>query len=556
MKIKLLNILFTLLLLVAMGNRIHSQSLLAVHPSSLNFGTQQTSKTDSLALWLVNKSTSAIHVTDIYSFHPQFFLRDTNFTIAPSESVKTFVYFFAKDNLTFNSIVLIENNGGRGAVGVRCSATAEYPDTMYAFTQNLLDEPLKTELHNFVKNHNSFSYSTARYKMFETVDDYNNDDSIECVYTGRKVYAPTRSDAQNQGFNTEHTWPQSFFNSATPMVSDVYHLYPTDDGANNVRSNYPFGIPTSNITWQQGGSKLGKNSQNQTVFEPRDIHKGNVARSLLYFIVRYDTNYGGFLDNVQEFWLRRWNASDAVNAHERTRNNRIASFQLKRNPFIDQPEFVDRISKFSGTAVTTAVPEISVAEKSVNFGTVNVGDTSHWALIIVNSGNDILNISSLQFATTFFSYEGNISSVAHENYAVLPLRFIPTTPNQLYEDTLTIMSNDNDESEVKVFVAGNTSPNSALNENNAPLQFSLSQNYPNPFNPQTTIGFSLSAVSHVTLNIYNLLGQKITTLINNEHKVAGNYRIAFDAKELPSGIYLYKLTAGKNTEVKKMVLMK
>jgi hypothetical protein len=95
-----------------------------------------------------------------------------------------------------------------------------------------------------------------------------------------------------------------------------------------------------------------------------------------------------------------------------------------------------------------------------------------------------------------------------------------------------------------------------LNENNAPLQFSLLQNYPNPFNPQTTIGFSLSAISNVTLNIYNLLGQKITTLINNEQKVAGNYTIAFDAKELPSDIYLYKFTAGKYTEVKKMVLMK
>ena len=556
MNINYLKILLTLCLLFSALSKTYSQSLLEAHPSSLNFGTKQTSKTDSLAVWLVNTSANEIHVTDINSSHPQFTVRDTNFTLAPSESVKTYVFFYAKDNLSFHSVVLIENNGGRGDIGVRCSATAFYADTMYAFTQNLRDEPLKTALYNFSKNHTAFSYNAARDKMFATVDDYNNDDSIECVYTGRKVYAPTRNDAQNQGFNTEHTWPQSFFNSATPMVSDVYHLYPTDDNANNVRSNYPFGVPTSNITWQQGGSKLGKNSQNQTVFEPRDVHKGNVVRSILYFVVRYDSNYGWFLDNLQEFWFRKWNTSDAVDAHERTRNNRIAAFQLKRNPFIDHPEFIDRISKFTGTATTSTAPEVSVSEQSINFGTVNVGDTSHWALVIVNSGNAVLQIASLQFTSSYFSYEGTITSVPAENYAILPLRFIPTMPNQLYEDTLTLMSNDNDESEIKVFVAGNTNPVSVSSEMNAPLHFSLAQNYPNPFNPMTAISIQLSAVSAVSLKVYDVLGREVATLINNERKVAGNYSVEFDAKDLPSGIYLYTLTAGSYMEVKKMFLMK
>lgn len=76
--------------------------------------------------------------------------------------------------------------------------------------------------------------------MFETIDDYGGD-TIECVYTGRKIRATNRTEAQNQNFNTEHTWPQSFFNELEPMRSDLYHLYPTDETANNVRSNFDFG---------------------------------------------------------------------------------------------------------------------------------------------------------------------------------------------------------------------------------------------------------------------------------------------------------------------------
>ena len=90
---------------------------------------------------------------------------------------------------------------------------------------------------------------------------------------------------------------------------------------------------------------------------------------------------------------------------------------------------------------------------------------------------------------------------------------------------------------------------------NIPLEFKLSQNYPNPFNPTTNINFSLPERSFVELKIYNILGIEISTIVNKELQ-AGNYNFPFDAENLTSGIYFYKLNAGKFSVTKKMTLIK
>lgn len=87
------------------------------------------------------------------------------------------------------------------------------------------------------------------------------------------------------------------------------------------------------------------------------------------------------------------------------------------------------------------------------------------------------------------------------------------------------------------------------------LSFKLEQNYPNPFNPTTSINYSVPEKSFISISIYNLLGQKVKTLINEE-KQAGSYSIEFNAENLPSGVYLYKLNTDKFSEIKKMILLK
>jgi hypothetical protein len=88
-----------------------------------------------------------------------------------------------------------------------------------------------------------------------------------------------------------------------------------------------------------------------------------------------------------------------------------------------------------------------------------------------------------------------------------------------------------------------------------PENYKLSQNYPNPFNPTTVIEFSLPKSGVATLEVFNILGQKIATLVN-EKLSAGNYRFDFNAKNIPSGVYLYKLNVNNFTAIRKMMLLK
>jgi hypothetical protein len=96
-----------------------------------------------------------------------------------------------------------------------------------------------------------------------------------------------------------------------------------------------------------------------------------------------------------------------------------------------------------------------------------------------------------------------------------------------------------------------------------PAQFRLEQNYPNPFNPSTTIeytvggvGIQASGVSLVRLSVYDVLGRQVAVLVDGA-QAAGNYRVTFDASGLPSGVYLYRLSAGSATvQTKTMTIMK
>jgi len=88
-----------------------------------------------------------------------------------------------------------------------------------------------------------------------------------------------------------------------------------------------------------------------------------------------------------------------------------------------------------------------------------------------------------------------------------------------------------------------------------PLTFQLKQNYPNPFNPSTKINYQISQNDFVSLKVYNILGNEVTTLVN-ENKPAGSYEVNFDASLLSSGTYFYKLQAGSFVETKKMILLK
>ena len=133
-----------------------------------------------------------------------------------------------------------------------------------------------------------------------------------------------------------------------------------------------------------------------------------------------------------------------------------------------------------------------------------------------------------------------------------------------YAYRITVTDNENLESvrSERALVTGYIDPceisgdSPIAGENNKdPLEFKVF-NYPNPFNPSTEIKYTIPADAYVTLKIFNTLGQEVITLVNNEFKKAGIYSIEFDGKNLASGIYFYKFTAGQYNASKKMLLIK
>ena len=211
------------------------------------------------------------------------------------------------------------------------SADFEKGTDLYDPCQNLKDERLKSALLKIVRNHISVGYQRAQDLVFTELDNY--DGWVECVYTGRKLETNCEPDASNM--NIEHTWPQS--HGATGIAkSDLHHLFPTDSRTNGRRGNNPFGY-VSDPDWSQGGS-----CTDYRVFQVRPVQRGNTARAMFYFSIRYNMD----IDSRQEKVLREWHKNDPVDELEKARNDRIENFQHNRNPFIDRPDFVDRISDF------------------------------------------------------------------------------------------------------------------------------------------------------------------------------------------------------------------
>lgn len=271
------------------------------------------------------------------------------------------------------------------------SAKCYYPDDRYRFTWNRTGAALVDALYDYLKVHQSYPYAEARRMLFEVVAKYSGD-TIECIYSGRKIVARTYTEVANQGFNTEHTWPRSYGAENEPPLSDLHHLFPSDQKVNEKRANYPFGIVTGTVLYEAGGSKLGYNSSNQLVFDVRPERRGDIARALFYFAVRY-RNPQDFLGvAAQESVLRQWHSADPVDTLERLRNQRIQAIQYRPNPFIDHPEFVERIRSFRDNPDFPGVPVVAFAD-SVFAAHISAFPDTLW-IPIINTGTDSAEIWS------------------------------------------------------------------------------------------------------------------------------------------------------------------
>ncbi len=200
--------------------------------------------------------------------------------------------------------------------------------------------------------HKSIGYDQARIVMFGERDlqEAGNEKFVIDVYCGKKFTFKNASETSGMGntVNIEHTWPQSKFSSNFEkgmQKSDMHHLYLTDSRANSDRGNFEFGIagnaPNEMHADNCNISKLVRDN-GEWIFEPPKGHRGNVARSIFYFAVRYNM----LISKKQEKALREWHVADPVDALERTKHDVVARHQNIRNPFVDFPQLVDQIADF------------------------------------------------------------------------------------------------------------------------------------------------------------------------------------------------------------------
>ncbi len=279
-------------------------------------------------------------------------------------------------SLTVNGVADLSNNVGFGVTKGFTYIDVTIPAGYYDGTAGLKGSALIIALHDIIKGHTVKSYAYALTAF--AITDVKPNGKIWDVYSdvpgGTPPYEYSvggtgQGATEGMGYNREHSFPQSWFNSVSPMVSDLNMLYPTDAKVNGYRGNFAYGMVGDTTHQSLNGSKLGTcispnyDGGSLDVFEPIDAYKGDLARTQFYVASRYFTEdqswpggpetYGANLRAWAADQYLAWSVNDPVSWKERMRNGAIWTIQNNRNPFIDHPEFVSMI--YDSNAVVASV---------------------------------------------------------------------------------------------------------------------------------------------------------------------------------------------------------
>ncbi|MDD3050792.1 MAG: endonuclease [Candidatus Cloacimonetes bacterium] len=273
------------------------------------------------------------------------------------------------DSWDFVSVVPLDltNYSGESSVyiGFRYTSTSEVAGTWeidnvniyegtsyYSSVSGLTGNALWQGLQSIIStNHASNSESGAKSAVYTQLDNYEG--MVQCIYSGVWEAPGSSPNYTPAGFSIEHSYPQSWYNQSGDNISeqnkadwDLHHLFPSEATANSERSNKPLDYIT-NVSLAIGNgdyySYSGNNASSSFAFEVADGKKGNIARALLYFTIRYyDDNNGLTRAEVNMLpVMYQWHYQDPVDEYEIARNNAVFAIQGNRNPFIDYPEFVE-----------------------------------------------------------------------------------------------------------------------------------------------------------------------------------------------------------------------
>lgn len=526
--------------------------VLTANPATVDFGVVNEITPDSVWVWIKNTTVeeinilSVVRIDDNYGNMP-FSVSPAVFSVLPLDSTGVWIKFKPVHNVKHESEIVFINNSGRGAVRVDVKGQGRFSNSYYNSTENLEEAQLRTALKTKISTGTTdLGYNGARDEMFMVIDNQKvngqgaTSNTVECVYTGRKAVGyTTRAEAQNQSFNTEHTFPQSLFNSATPMLSDLFHLYPTDDAANNTRGNLPFGDITGSTTWSNGGSTCNGNK-----FEPRDAQKGRSARSMLYFVIRYQ-DYSCYEQN-QEAVLRQWHTQFPPNTVEKNRNSVIFGMQHNRNPFIDYPQLVQRISVISSCSPSNGTKDLSIlaAEDSANYGNVKINVPTHYSFVAINDGEDSVKIQNIQSGSPFITF----GSQSNQDVTVGPGEAIMFDLQLELASLGTFVSDFQFSTNIP---ASNPIiiPVTANGVNTIDVNEAFKQHisiYPNP--ASQVVRLDNTNLSSCEVQMYDYVGKAVT------EKMPLDTHLEIPVSHLAKGVYMISITQNHHKMVEKIII--
>lgn len=305
-----------------------------------------------------------------------------------------------------------------GFILLSFTAFGQIPQGYYDSASGLSGQQLRAALKDIIDDHQEQTYASL-WTHFQSTDDNINGkvwDMYSDIPGGTPSYTYTfvsdqcgNYSSEGDCYNREHSFPKSWFNDGTPMLTDLFHIYPTDGYVNGQRSNYPYGV-VGNASWtSSNGSKVGNCSYtgySGIVFEPIDEYKGDFARTYFYMMTRYmdqvyswesDMLSGNDLSAWAKEMLLEWDVEDPVSQKEVDRNNAVYLVQNNRNPFIDHPEFTGQIW---GLPAGTIDPEYQQIRIWYAGGNIHIDSQANIYGYIT-----ILNIIGQQFYSSQLNYD-------------------------------------------------------------------------------------------------------------------------------------------------------
>lgn len=535
----------------------------------LDAGKVLVKTANTLTARLVNSSSDTVYVRGVkIAQNTEIFTVENIFPVVlPPKSNRDFVFTaFSRHNLTYTAVAFarLRCSAGEYSLPVTLTARFIYPDSIYNFTENLAGSALAAALSSYLQPQISFTYKQAREYMWGTVD--NHSGVVECVYTGRTIATKGIPDAAK--FNTEHTWPQSKGSDTGAANTDLFHLYPAWASANSARSNNPYGVVAQKIYWQDGGSKAGfaANGKNDSIFEPRDVHKGNVARSIFYYCTRYGNRKGiydkeGFL-TVQEDVLREWNTIDTVDAAERSRNEAIFGLQKRRNPYIDHPEFIERINKLSGQRDFPPYPRLAASDERIIFSFYGSdAQESELPVYVANTGTEAATIISASVSpdtdSNFTVTDITPQELSVGNWTRIKIRAKRPQYGSI-DGTLKIRFADGLPSlpvSVKVETSQPAGIEESLQKQDGYVQIISCS--PNPISEEATIVFSApeNPAIYAKIVFYTPDGRLLADITPNIIRQNGSFHVKFNRADLPaSGFVIARLLTGSSSDARIIIL--